>query len=204
MPDDLRALSGKREEKISLGTKQPEDPKRRHAVALAELEERWANLGSGSTTLSERQAHDMAAPFHAWWISQYRDEPSRQGFWRVDLGDAVAEAPFRLVAAAEPGRCPHPGGDQPRAQASRRWRSGAPSRPTHCSSDVASLSMRVIAASACGPFAAVMQRASLKLGAAARGEPLDDPESKLVRVSDAPTVAIQAPASGVTGIAPFP
>lgn len=29
----------------------------------------------------------MAAPLYAWWIDQYRDEPSQQAFWRIDLGE---------------------------------------------------------------------------------------------------------------------
>ncbi len=43
VPDDLRALVGKREEKRSLGTRDPVEAKRRHAEALAEI-------GSGGPT----------------------------------------------------------------------------------------------------------------------------------------------------------
>jgi uncharacterized protein (DUF2336 family) len=53
IPDDLRALLGKREEKQSLGTREPNEAKRIHAQALAELGERWANLRSGPRALSE-------------------------------------------------------------------------------------------------------------------------------------------------------
>ncbi|MGE5387637.1 MAG: DUF6538 domain-containing protein, partial [Hyphomicrobiales bacterium] len=56
VPDELRSLLGKREEKRSLGTRDPEQAKRRHAQALAELEDRWANLQAGPTTLTEREA----------------------------------------------------------------------------------------------------------------------------------------------------
>lgn len=31
----------------------------------------------------------MAAPLYAWWIDQYRDEPSQQAFWRTDLGEKL-------------------------------------------------------------------------------------------------------------------
>jgi hypothetical protein len=47
IPDDLRPLLGKREEKRNLGTRDPNEAKRFHARALAELGERWANLRSG-------------------------------------------------------------------------------------------------------------------------------------------------------------
>lgn len=40
-PEDLRALVGKREEKRSLQTRDPQEAKRRHTEALAELENRW-------------------------------------------------------------------------------------------------------------------------------------------------------------------
>ena len=68
----------------------PKDPVRAkslHARALLELDERWTNLRAGPKLLSEREAHEMVAPPYAWWIDQYRDEPSQQAFWRTDLGD---------------------------------------------------------------------------------------------------------------------
>ena len=75
MPADLLACIGKREEKISLGTKDPVRAKSLHARALLELDERWTNLRAGPKLLSEREAHEMVAPPYAWWIDQYRDEP---------------------------------------------------------------------------------------------------------------------------------
>ena len=60
VPDDLRALVGKREEKRSLGTRDPVEAKRRHAEALAEIEERWANLRLGPKILTEKEAHQLA------------------------------------------------------------------------------------------------------------------------------------------------
>ena len=44
VPEDLRPILGKREEKRSLGTRDAAEAKRLHAQALAELEQRWANL----------------------------------------------------------------------------------------------------------------------------------------------------------------
>ncbi|MGO9238438.1 MAG: DUF6538 domain-containing protein [Methylocella sp.] len=40
VPDDLRPILGKREEKRSLGTRDSAEAKRLHAQALAELEQR--------------------------------------------------------------------------------------------------------------------------------------------------------------------
>ncbi|WP_244480628.1 DUF6538 domain-containing protein [Methylobacterium sp. Leaf399] len=59
VPLELRALVGKREEKVSLGTKDPIEAKRLHAVALMELEQRWAALRVGPRRLSEREAHEL-------------------------------------------------------------------------------------------------------------------------------------------------
>ena len=42
VPEDLRELVGKLEEKRSLGTRDPAEAKRRHAEALADVEVRWA------------------------------------------------------------------------------------------------------------------------------------------------------------------
>jgi hypothetical protein len=56
VPEDLRNLIGKREERISLGTRDPCEAKRLHALKLAEVEERWANLRAGQRPLSSDDA----------------------------------------------------------------------------------------------------------------------------------------------------
>ena len=84
IPDDLRPLLGKREEKQSLGTRDPNEAKRVHAQALAELGERWANLRSGPRALSEREAHELVAPAYEWWVNAHRDNPSDQKIWKSE------------------------------------------------------------------------------------------------------------------------
>jgi hypothetical protein len=42
VPDNLRSLLGKREERFSLGTRDPSEAKRLHVLKLAEVEERWS------------------------------------------------------------------------------------------------------------------------------------------------------------------
>lgn len=93
VPADLRALVGKREEKRSLQTKDPAVAKKRHAEALAEVETRWANLRTGPRSLTEREAHEIAAPWHDRWLATYKDNPSAQTTWRVDLADRLWVAP---------------------------------------------------------------------------------------------------------------
>jgi integrase len=89
VPEDLRALVGKREEKLSLGTKDPVEAKRLHATALAEVEVRWAGLRAGPRSLTEREAHELAGYAYDRWLAAHRDNPSDQVFWPVELGEKV-------------------------------------------------------------------------------------------------------------------
>jgi hypothetical protein len=98
VPEDLRALVGKREEKRSLQTRDPVEAKRRHAEALAEIESRWANLRAGSKALTEIEAHQMAAAVHDRWLQQHRDNPSEQTSWRFDLADRLFAPPEAFTA----------------------------------------------------------------------------------------------------------
>jgi integrase len=89
VPKALREVVGKREEKFSLQTRDPAEAKLRHAEALSEIEKRWANLRAGPKSLTEREAHQMAAPIHDNWLARYRDNPSQQTTWDVELGDRL-------------------------------------------------------------------------------------------------------------------
>lgn len=93
VPDDLRKLVGKREEKVSLQTRDPAEAKVRHAKALAEVEARWANLRAGPKLLSEREAHQLAVVSYEGWLEQYRDNPSQQTSWDTELGDRLFGPP---------------------------------------------------------------------------------------------------------------
>src|SRR5262249_49753538 len=84
---------GKREEKVSLQTRDPVEAKRCHAEALAQIEMRWANLRAGPKSLREREAHQLAIAAHDRWLEQYRDNPSQQTIWDVELGDRVFSRP---------------------------------------------------------------------------------------------------------------
>src|SRR3954454_15065925 len=54
VPEALRPLVGKREEKRSLKTRDPDEARQRHAQALSEVEAQWANLRSGPRPRTER------------------------------------------------------------------------------------------------------------------------------------------------------
>jgi hypothetical protein len=96
VPEDLRKLVGKREEKRSLQTRDPVEAKRRHAEALAEIEGRWANLRAGPKALTEREAHQLAVAVHDRWLQQYMENPSEQATWDVNLADRLFAPPRRL------------------------------------------------------------------------------------------------------------
>ncbi|WP_199805672.1 DUF6538 domain-containing protein [Bradyrhizobium lablabi] len=96
VPDDLLRVAGKREEKRSLGTRDPAAAKGLHAAALADVELRWSNLRSPPKALSEREAFDLALPLGDWWIAQHRDNPSAQKTWKTEFGDRVL-APLPVI-----------------------------------------------------------------------------------------------------------
>jgi integrase len=89
VPEDLLRLVGKREEKRSLGTRDPAAAKRLHAVALADIELRWSNLRAPRKVLSEREAFELAAPLGEGWLAQHRENPSDQRAWNTEFGDRV-------------------------------------------------------------------------------------------------------------------
>jgi hypothetical protein len=88
-PKELRELVGKREEKVSLETRDPVEAKQRFAKALAELEARWANLRTGPKSLTELEAHQLAIVAHDRWLEQHRDNPSQQTICDTELGDRL-------------------------------------------------------------------------------------------------------------------
>src|ERR1700730_7307077 len=59
VPDDLRTAVGKREEKFSLKTRDPLEAKRRHAAALAAIEQRWTNLRAPVRKLDQAELHQV-------------------------------------------------------------------------------------------------------------------------------------------------
>lgn len=61
VPTDLVPVVGKAEVTRSLGTKDAAEAKRRHRDALAEIEAQWTKLQGSEQTLTEREAHGLAA-----------------------------------------------------------------------------------------------------------------------------------------------
>lgn len=75
VPKHLIALVGKREEKISLGTRDPSEAKILHARALARIESRWRQLSAGVISLSQKQAVAMSGEIYRAMIRESEDDP---------------------------------------------------------------------------------------------------------------------------------
>lgn len=95
VPDDLRSLIGKREERFSLGTRDPAEAKRLHVIKLAEVEERWSNLRAGQRPLSPDDIAREAAAIGDQVRRQLVADPYQElpwdpeigaGLWRTDGG----------------------------------------------------------------------------------------------------------------------
>src|SRR5690606_9069904 len=81
VPAHLVERVGKREEKLSLRTKDAAEAKRLFTQANAEIEARWANLERGEVKLSAREALSLARPFHDGMLAEFRDQPLLQTRW---------------------------------------------------------------------------------------------------------------------------
>jgi len=77
VPDDLRSILDKREEKFSLRTRDPAEAKILFAKALAEIEERWGRLRQGVRSLSHKEAVAMAGEIYRRMVAEEEDNPSK-------------------------------------------------------------------------------------------------------------------------------
>lgn len=75
VPDDLRNLVQKSEERFSLRTRDPREAKRLHALKLAEVEERWANLRAGERPSSQDDVTRHAATIGDYLRRQVEADP---------------------------------------------------------------------------------------------------------------------------------
>ena len=82
VPDDLRGIIGKREVKISLGTKNPAEAKTKYAKKAAEVEERWKALRSKPEPLTQRQIVALAGEVYHDLVGNMSDEPGLSDAWK--------------------------------------------------------------------------------------------------------------------------
>ena len=89
VPDELRDLIGKREERFSLGTRNPAEAKRLHAIKLAEVEERWSNLRVGQRPLSPDDIAREAAAIGDQVRRQLDADPYQALRWDIEIGASL-------------------------------------------------------------------------------------------------------------------
>lgn len=77
VPENLIKLVGKREEKISLKTRDPNEAKIAHARVAAEVQERWQRLSAGVQTLSHKQAIGIAGEIYHSMVAEHEDDPQK-------------------------------------------------------------------------------------------------------------------------------
>jgi hypothetical protein len=107
VPDDLLEVVGKTEVKKSLHTKNPVEAKALLTKALGELDAQWANLRKGPTALTDAEAHHIATVVYQQWFDRFKDNPSDQRSWNIEIGPAAVwtlpndTVPAHLIAAHE-------------------------------------------------------------------------------------------------------
>ncbi|TPI29040.1 hypothetical protein FJW07_30595 [Mesorhizobium sp. B3-1-9] len=106
LPADITALTGRKEVNKTLGTKDPEEAKRKYAEVLAEFEADCSRIrlgsadyqlrkqsteGSPSPTrpITDREAHSLAQTVHDEWLAKFYDSPSEQLHWHPDFYDGM-------------------------------------------------------------------------------------------------------------------
>lgn len=110
VPADIAALTRRKEAIRTLGTKDPEEAKRKYAEVLAEFEREWARIrlrgafdggddadreiaaevnGHPPRLITDREAHHFAKAVHDEWIAKFHDNPSEQLYWRTDLYEGM-------------------------------------------------------------------------------------------------------------------
>ena len=94
-------MVGKREEKFTLGTRDPSEAKALFAIAAAEVESRWKNLRRGLISLSERQAAAIAGEIYREIVDGEKDYPSDNREHRIDalMHDRLGEDPKTVSVA---------------------------------------------------------------------------------------------------------
>ena len=94
VPDELRSVIGKREEKLSLGTRDPQEAKRLHTAALAKLESRSANLRLPEKSLSWREVQAFVAAFASEYLAEFVGIPP--GVSWIDTGRSAQALSIRI------------------------------------------------------------------------------------------------------------
>lgn len=114
MPAHLLAFVGRREEKQSLGTRDPEEALVLHAVAERECLRRWNSLAAGSVDLTVKQCRAIAGELCMRRIAEFEDEVDDPTPWRDELlrlaedRKALADSPLSSAGTHGEALCAGP------------------------------------------------------------------------------------------------
>lgn len=97
VPDDLRPILNKREEKFSLHTTDAQEARVRFAEALAEIEKRWARLRQGVVSLTHRESLSIAGQIYREMVAERQDEPHGDISGYLFDGYALGKSGVRVV-----------------------------------------------------------------------------------------------------------
>lgn len=75
VPEKLRPLLKKREEKVSLRTRDPELAKRLHARKSVEIDDLWARLGAGPASITRKTLIALAGAFYRSHLAANDEDP---------------------------------------------------------------------------------------------------------------------------------
>lgn len=112
VPLDLRPRLKKREEKRSLGTRDPDEARSLHMGVAAEVDASWRRIRAQAgdepevRSLTQKQVHAMAGEIYRLMVAAHEDEPGRPERWKTELRkDQYAKpASERAPGIRPPGR----------------------------------------------------------------------------------------------------
>jgi hypothetical protein len=84
IPDDLRPILGKREEKFSLRTKNPGEAQALHARRAAEIAEKWARL-RGHAAPDHVDLYALAGEFYREMLAKHQRNPGDEKRWLAEI-----------------------------------------------------------------------------------------------------------------------
>lgn len=97
VPDELRPILNKSEEKFSLRTRDPNEAKLRFLKASAEIEERWARLRQGAVSLTHKESVAIAGQIYREMIAERENDPEGQVGQYLYDGFALGKGGVKVV-----------------------------------------------------------------------------------------------------------
>ncbi|MEO9299987.1 DUF6538 domain-containing protein [Devosia alba] len=105
VPGDIAKLGGKKEEKFSLGTRDPDVAKSAFLREMARLETRWRSIRAGTATISHKEAVAIAGEFYRDLVAANEDDPGDRdiALSRLLLDQVAAQHPrVRVIGSGNP------------------------------------------------------------------------------------------------------